>query len=662
MQASREQHQRVAELSREVALLVDAYGAVTWADERSRRLLGDLVGRPLASIATPGTEAKVGRLVAGVLAAAVPRFEVSLVSNGRPATFAFRGEPCDGGAVLVGLHVSDEEDATYASVAATMSEIAELHRASERNRRDLADSHRALLTMNAELDDKSDELRRASDVKSRVVSNVSHEFRTPINSILGITQILLDRLDGDLTAEQETQVRFVRSSAQALSELVTDLLDLSRIEAGRYDLRLGEVLATDVLSSVRGTMAVMPRPEAVEFVVEEPVGIPAIFTDVGKLAQILRNLVSNALKFTEKGEVRVRVDLTASGRVLFLVSDTGIGIAHDDLERVFDEFSQLDSEVQRRVRGTGLGLFISRRIAEVLGGTLTVESELGKGSTFTVDLPLVHAEAAAVDAIVEKSAAIDKTKVQVLVVEDNRQTLFVYEKYLSNAGFQVMPARSVDEARKTLERVRPGAIVLDVVLEGEATWGFLRELKENVETRDIPVMVVTVIDRAQKARALGADEFWLKPIDGDRLIRKLDGLARRGRVAHVLVVDDDAAARYLVRRLLGNAPYAVIEASSAAEAVKQAREHRPEVILLDFVLGTETAFDVIDDLKADASTRNIPIILTTAKSLDDVERSRLERETAAIVTKESLTREVALARIREALEASGIAPGQARLA
>ena len=288
-------------------------------------------------------------------------------------------------------------------------------------------------------------------------------------------------------------------------------------------------------------------------------------------------------------------------------------------------------------------------------------SEAGKGSTFTLDIPAKHEEIAVVDKIVQKSLHLDKSKTPVLVVEDNRQTLFLYERYLSNAGFQVVPARTVEEARKALERMTPSAIVLDVIFEGEATWGFLRELKENERTRDIPVMVVTVIDNSQKARALGADEFWLKPIDGDRLIRKLEGLAKRGPSVRVLVIDDDPAARYLVKKLLGNMPYTITEAATADEGVKAARDTNPDVILLDFVLGTETAFDVIDDLKAHADTRSIPIILQTSKTLDAVERERISRETSAIIKKESLSREVAIARIREALDATGIG-GRTRIA
>ena len=641
-------------LSCELALSIDASGNVTWQDGRALRVLGELTGKSLAGAATPGTEGKVTKLTTDVLAGSKERLEVSLLAQSVPSTFAFRGTRKDDGAVLVGLHVSDEEASTFAQLEGTLAEVSELHRSAERQRRELADSHLALMSMHAEIDDKNDALRRASDVKSRVVTNVSHEFRTPINSILGITQLLLDRLDGDLTEEQEKQLRFVRTSAESLSELVNDLLDLSRIEAGRHELRISETSVPDLLSSLRGMMQPLVNGDVALVIEDAPEEVPVLETDIGKISQVLRNLISNALKFTEKGEVRVRVSAPAPQRVRVDVVDTGIGILPEDQERIFDEFVQIDSAVQRRVRGTGLGLPLSRRLAEFLGGTLTVQSKPGEGSTFRLEVPTVHGEVSAVQEIVQKSAVLDPEKVPILVVEDNRQTIFFYERYLSNAGFQVLAARSIDEARAALERVKPSAIVLDVMLEGEATWGFLREVKEDPRTRDIPVMVVTVVDRAQQARALGADEFWLKPVDGERLIRKIGALSKRGDVAHVLVIDDDEAARYLVRRLLSGTPYSVLEAATAGEGVRLARQKRPDVILLDFVLGNETAFDVIDDLKADADTRNIPIILQTAKSLDEVERARLESETSSIVKKESLSREVAIARIREALEAAGI--------
>ncbi|HEX7664004.1 MAG TPA: ATP-binding protein, partial [Polyangiaceae bacterium] len=515
-----------------------------------------------------------------------------MLCTGRPATFAFDGEPIEGGALLVGIRVDDDVQASLGSVNESFAELTELHRQLERERRELADSNRALTAMHAEIDDMNAELRRASDVKTRVVSNVSHEFRTPINSILGITQLMLARLDGELTTEQERQLQFVRTSAQSLSDLVNDLLDLSRIEAGRHDLRVSRSTVEELFSSLRGMMKPLTNEETVTLMLEASGDLPPLETDVAKLGQILRNLLSNALKFTERGHVRVTAELQDGDRIAFRVEDTGIGLAPEDRERVFDEFTQIDSALQRKVQGTGLGLSLSRKFAELLGGSLTVESELGQGSVFTLSIPAKHVEVELVDDIAARSREVDTTKTQVLVVEDNRQTLFLYERYLRNAGFQVVPARTIAEARAAVARVVPAAIVLDVMLEGEATWLFLRELKDDTKTRDVPVMVVTVVDRSKQARALGADEFWLKPIDGDQLVRKLERLAKRGRAARILVIDDDEAARYLVRKLLQDQPYSVVEAETAAQGIRAAREQQPDVILLDFVLGQETAFDV----------------------------------------------------------------------
>ena len=263
-------------------------------------------------------------------------------------------------------------------------------------------------------------------------------------------------------------------------------------------------------------------------------------------------------------------------------------------------------------------------------------------------------------ALVERSRVLDPRRAPVLVVEDDRQTMFLYERYLTQAGFQVIPARTTEEARVALGRVRPAAIVLDVMLETESSWRFLRDVKENPDTHEIPVMVVTVVDSSLKARALGADEFWLKPVDPDRLRRKLTQLAKRGPVA-ILLVDDDETSRYLIRRLLEDTPYVLYEAASATQAIELAREKLPQVILLDFVLGDATAFDVIDDLKANPTTRGIPIIIQTAKALDSGERERLAREATAILPKQSLSRELAITRIREALDKSGIGGGQARV-
>ena len=259
------------------------------------------------------------------------------------------------------------------------------------------------------------------------------------------------------------------------------------------------------------------------------------------------------------------------------------------------------------------------------------------------------------EALVERSKQAGAGQQPVLVVEDDKQTLFLYEKYLRGSGFNVVPARSIDEARRVLEQLRPAAIVLDVMLEGETSWRFLSDLKASETTRDIPTLVVTVTNREDKARALGADEFNMKPLEKEWLVAKLRSMARGSTVVErVLVIDDDRVARYLVRKHLEGTPYEVLEAAGGIEGVRLARDRAPDVIFLDFALPEMSAFDVLDELKKDPTTRKIPVIIHTAKSLDDSERARLEKEASAILQKQSLSREVAIGRIREALEKAGI--------
>ncbi len=231
--------------------------------------------------------------------------------------------------------------------------------------------------------------------------------------------------------------------------------------------------------------------------------------------------------------------------------------------------------------------------------------------------------------------------------------MFVYERYLSMAGFQVLPARTTAAARDVLKRVRPSAILLDVMLDGEDTWSFLAELKRSPDTHDIPVLVCTVMNRESRARALGADEFWLKPVDQDKLLRKLQTLAVPGG-AKVLVVDDDATYRYLMRKHLLGTPYRISEAADGPTAVRLARDERPHVILLDFLLEDMTAFDVIDQLKSDPRTRMIPVIIVTSHALPLEDRERLGAYADAILSKEHLSRELAINRIRDALSSAGI--------
>src|SRR5690348_15591719 len=256
--------------------------------------------------------------------------------------------------------------------------------------RELDETNRGVVALYAELDDRADFLQRASELKSHFLSNMSHEFRTPLNSIMALSQILLDRMDGELTEEQDKQVRFIKTSAQDLSDLVNDLLDLAKVEAGKVTIRPARFDVKTLFAALRGMLRpLLAQNSSVRLVFDDPDEDIEIYSDEGKLSQILRNLISNALKFTERGEVRIFVSRDQDQTIAFEVSDTGIGIAAEDQERIFQEWTQVEGKLQKVAKGTGLGLPLSRKLAQLLGGDVSVSSEVGVGSVFTVRIPLV---------------------------------------------------------------------------------------------------------------------------------------------------------------------------------------------------------------------------------------------------------------------------------
>jgi signal transduction histidine kinase len=271
-------------------------------------------------------------------------------------------------------------------------EIQRLRDEADALRAELDETNQGVLALYAELDTQADQLRQASDLKSRFLSYMSHEFRTPLGSILSIASLLTDELDGPLSPEQHKQVGFVSTSARELSDMVDDLLDLAKIEAGRISISPAWFDMFDLFSALRGMFRPIVDASAVDLIFEEPVGLPRLYTDDKKLAQILRNFISNSLKFTQRGEVRVSARLEGDDAIRFAVSDTGIGIPPEMHNALFEDFSQVDSPLQKRLRGTGLGLSLCKRFAELLGGRVGVESQPGVGSTFFVIIPLAVAQ------------------------------------------------------------------------------------------------------------------------------------------------------------------------------------------------------------------------------------------------------------------------------
>ncbi len=528
----------------------------------------------------------------------------------------------------------------------TLDELQKRQEELVRLNRELEDTNRGVVALYAELDEKADHLRRADELKSRFLSNMTHEFRTPVNSIMALTDLLAQQL------QPAPELAYIRKSAEQLSELVNDMLDLAKVEAGKTTVRRAAFEVGNLFGALRGMLRPLLVNRSVSLVFDEPVDLPTMQTDEGKVSQILRNFISNALKFTEKGEVRVAASLDRDRReVVFTVADTGIGVATDDLSRIFEEFVQIEHPLQKAVKGTGLGLPLAKRLAELLGGRVWVNSELGAGSTFSAAIPIVFEPRRAAEEL--PFSLETEGRDPILVLEDAYSDQLFYEKTLKDSYYHVYPARTVMAAREIMRRARPAAIVLDVLLDGEDTWEFLSQVKSDPETRTIPVVVVSTLDDARKGLALGADVYATKPVQKQWLLTTLDTLLGKShRLTKVLVVDDQDAARYILRQFLRDPEYSIIEARSGAEGLDRARDAHPDVILLDLGLGDMNGREVLRRLKSDPATARPPVIIVTSSRLQQSERDELAMSAVSIVSKESLNSELIRESIRHARSAA----------
>ena len=488
---------------------------------------------------------------------------------------------------------------------------------------ELEDTNRGVVALYAELDEKAGHLRRADEMKSRFLSNMSHEFRTPVNAILALSHLLLEHTDGELNEEQTKQVNYIRKSGEDLLELVNDLLDLAKIEAGKVTVKPSEFEVANLFSALRGMLRPLLLSNAVNLVFEEPAGIPLMLTDEGKVSQILRNFVSNAIKFTQQGEVRVSAALTADGRaVAFSVADTGIGIAQEDQGRIFEEFSQLDHPIQQQVKGTGLGLPLCRKLAQLLGGSVEVNSRPGEGATFVATIP-VNCTVNDIDRaeqIESLPLSADDGRLPVLIVEDEPETRLLYEKYLRNTPFRPIPAGSIRQAREQLRRQRVVAIVLDVLLPDEPAWQWLVEVRRAEATSTLPILIVSSVEDHQKGLALGADDYCVKPLRRSWLLDRLQRLTKTVRdpvqdLPLVLIIDDQETDRYIIRHYLDEFGCSVIEANGGEQGLQLARQLKPAFILLDLNMPGMDGFEVLAHLADDPATSSLPVTVLTSQIL-----------------------------------------------
>ena len=493
----------------------------------------------------------------------------------------------------------------------------------QRLNQELQDTNRGVVALYAELDERADHLRRADELKSKFLSHMSHEFRTPLNSILALSRLLLSRSDGELTAEQETQVRFIRKAAENLTELVDDLLDLAKVEAGKTVVVSSRFTVTSLFGALRGMLRPLLVGDAVALVFEDPNDVPSLDTDEAKVSQILRNFISNAIKFTECGEVRVWATADrATDTVSLHVRDTGVGIAAGDIDIIFQEFGQVAHRLQGRVKGTGLGLPLAKKLAELLGGNITVESSPGNGSTFSVTVPRVYHADEPADA--DQEWALEPGRTPVLLVEDDPADALAIERLLAGSIYQPLRARTVRAARRLMQSIRPEAILLDILLMGDESWRLLLELRDGEASAEIPLIVTSSVDEARKAKHLGADDYLAKPVDGERLIDILDRVTGRHSLTKVLLVDDEEVTHYLVRQLLPRAQYRLWIAVDGTDGLAQLVEQRPDVVLLDLRMPRMNGFEFLAHLRRNASLPAVPVIVVTSTILTAEERALLD--------------------------------------
>ena len=385
---------------------------------------------------------------------------------------------------------------------------------------ELESTNRGVMALYAELDQRAEELKRASEVKSQFLSAVSHELRTPLNAINALSRMLAEQADGPLNDEQQRQVSYIRQATDTLTRLVNDLLDLAKVEAGRIDLHPSKVVVADLLAALRGIMRPLQLSDEVELVFDDRSGGITLFTDEGKLSQILRNLLSNALKYTERGEVRVIVSTSVPGRIEFAVRDSGIGIPAEEHGRIFEEFVQVRNPLQTRSKGSGLGLPLSRKFAELLGGVITVESEPGRGSTFILDIALVLPGGEAEQAEQEQATG------KILIIDDEESTRYVLRHMLRGEGtWAIMEAADGTEGLRVAQAEAPDFILLDLHLPGLNGFEVFRSLKGDPATASIPVLVLT-------SSILGPDH--LERLRGSVGVLSKSNLSRSILSAHVV--------------------------------------------------------------------------------------------------------------------------------
>jgi len=485
------------------------------------------------------------------------------------------------------------------------------------------------------------EAETANKAKSTFLANMSHELRTPLNAIIGFTRIVRRKAQGALPEKQTDNLDKVLVSAEHLLGLINTVLDIAKIEAGRMDVQAANFSPAQLLDMCTTTATPLLK-SGVTLVKNYPPDLPIVHSDQDKLKQILLNLLSNAAKFTHQGSIGVSAS-TQNGLLTVSVTDTGIGMTEEALSRIFEEFQQADTSTTRQYGGTGLGLSISRNLARLLGGDIAVTSQVNLGSTFILTIPLHYGEKPAppVQAVTPTQPNPVEGQPILLAIDDDPNAFEILRENLSEAGYQVVGATSGEEGLVKAKALKPQIITLDVMMPSKDGWQVLYDLKADPATHDIPVIMLTIVDKKPLGYELGAADYLLKPFNTESLLASLHRLTQRQggqALKHLLVADDDPNILDLVQQLLGD-QYELESAADGLAALAAINRHQPDAILLDLIMPGLDGFGVIEQLRQNPDHSRIPIIVFTAQSLTAEEIARLNASVAKVIQKQGLTGE-----------------------
>jgi signal transduction histidine kinase/CheY-like chemotaxis protein len=554
-------------------------------------------------------------------------------------------------------------DATDAFVAEQSARIQNLSR--EELVDEIQRKNRELEEHSAELEQtvaqRTEELKHAMEAaedanraKSGFLANMSHELRTPMNAIIGYSEMLMEDAEDEGNQTMVDDLKKIHGAGNHLLSLINDVLDLSKIEAGKVEVYVETFEIGSLIEGVVSTIDTLIKKNGNRLEVEVDPSLGSMCSDVTKVRQALFNLLSNAAKFTHEGEIGLRIQGKQVGGEKWIhmsVSDSGIGIPNEKIDQVFEEFSQADDSTTRDYGGTGLGLPISRRFCRMMGGDISVTSIVGEGSTFTIELPLViQAIAANSDASTESPKAVTPAPEDepiVLVIDDDPNALELLGRTLQRAGIRVVTAENGQQALNLARTLHPAAITLDVLMPGMDGWQVLSELKTDPETRNIPVIMVTMTDDRNLGYALGASEFLSKPVQRNQLVELLGRYAIDGSKHHALVVDDKTENREVLRAALERENWRVSEAENGRQALDEVEREPPSLILLDLLMPVMDGFDFVLAMRQREAVNEIPIVVVTAKDVTEEDRLRLNGGVVALIEREGLDQGSLVELIRE---------------